>query len=272
MKSEFYVGYFDKAPKGVARFIRASMGFVFLAVIGIAWLIAGQQRGFIASTYEYDQEVVLSGLLISDPVPAIQVYLGRTNDQTPLMQTILVVQFGKKGGEALLKDLNNRWVSAKGHLIYFDGKTLIEITDPINIVTSDLPPPDLPALETPKTKYQGTVSLKGEIVDAKCFFGVMKPGHGKPHRSCAIRCISGGIPAVLRTKDKSGNPAYHLIIWESGSRKQLADYVGESVEVEGVEGEFYDWKVLKISDISSVVSLSSMEEPVLSRTLTLCFN
>ena len=27
-----------------------------------------------------------------------------------------------------------------------------------------------------------------------CFLGVMKPGRSKPHRACAVRCISGGIP------------------------------------------------------------------------------
>ena len=47
------------------------------------------------------------------------------------------------------------------------------------------------------------MDVKGEIVDPKCFFGVMKPGEGKPHKDCAIRCILGGIPPVLKVTDES---------------------------------------------------------------------
>jgi hypothetical protein len=51
----------------------------------------------------------------------------------------------------------------------------------------------------------GTQTLIGEIVDSKCYLGVMNPGALIPHRACAIRCISGGIPPVLlvRQSDRS---------------------------------------------------------------------
>jgi len=39
----------------------------------------------------------------------------------------------------------------------------------------------------------GTQTLVGEIVDSKCFLGVMNPGQLTTHRACAIRCISGGV-------------------------------------------------------------------------------
>lgn len=46
------------------------------------------------------------------------------------------------------------------------------------------------------------MTLEDEIIDPKCYFGVI-PGKGKIHRSCAIRCISDGIPPVLATTDKN---------------------------------------------------------------------
>ena len=45
----------------------------------------------------------------------------------------------------------------------------------------------------PSYQPLGAVTLTGEIVDSKCFLGVMNPGNLKPHKACAIRCISGGI-------------------------------------------------------------------------------
>ena len=58
----------------------------------------------------------------------------------------------------------------------------------------------------------GEHTLRGEIVDIKCYLGVMKPAHGKPHRSCAARCISGGIPPVLMVKDRDGDTNYLLLV------------------------------------------------------------
>jgi hypothetical protein len=50
----------------------------------------------------------------------------------------------------------------------------------------------------------GDVEFRGEIVDSKCYFGVMNPGRGKVHRDCAARCIAGGIPPALLVRDASG--------------------------------------------------------------------
>ena len=41
------------------------------------------------------------------------------------------------------------------------------------------------------------VMLRGEIVDSKCYLGVMNPGEGTVHRDCAARCLSGGLPPML---------------------------------------------------------------------------
>ena len=40
----------------------------------------------------------------------------------------------------------------------------------------------------------GPVTVSGEIVDSKCFLGVMVPGAGKTHKECASLCLRGGIP------------------------------------------------------------------------------
>jgi len=267
-RKEFYVGYFNQPPKGIRRFITSVVAFLVLITITLAWIIAYHQRGFIPSIYEYDQKVTLSGLLISKPVPAIQLNLGKSAKNAPLIQTIPIVAFGKKGGDQLVKALSGSLVIVEGHLIYHDGKTLIEIPNPDNIKSIGPRPLNFPQKKVINNGLEE--NFTGEIVDAKCFFGVMKPGHGKPHRSCAIRCISGGIPAVFRSIDSSGNPLYRLILLESNSPKILADFIGEIVEITGVEGEFYDWKTINIKTPSSIRPLSYTGTSNLSELISMC--
>ena len=44
----------------------------------------------------------------------------------------------------------------------------------------------------------------------------------------------------------------------------------ELIEIEGIEGAFHDWKILKVSDLSFIKPIVSIEGQVLSGTLTLC--
>ena len=81
----------------------------------------------------------------------------------------------------------------------------------------------------------GTQTLIGEIVDSKCFLGVMNPGALTPHRACAIRCISGGIPPVLLVRQTNGPALYFLLVSRDGRpvNKQVLNLVAEPVEITG---------------------------------------
>ena len=63
----------------------------------------------------------------------------------------------------------------------------------------------------------------------------MKPGNLKPHKACAIRCISGGITPVLCVRDESGNALYVMLAGENGEaiNKQVIPFVAEPVEMTG---------------------------------------
>jgi len=76
----------------------------------------------------------------------------------------------------------------------------------------------------------GYAELAGEIVDSKCYFGVMNPGRGKVHRDCAARCLSGGIPPALLVRDGAGSSATVLI---ANFRRELLDHVAEPVALRG---------------------------------------
>ena len=75
----------------------------------------------------------------------------------------------------------------------------------------------------------------GEIVDSKCYLGVMNPGRLASHRACAVRCISGGIPPILLVRQSGGQLLYFLLVSSDGRpvNKQVLDMVAEPIEITG---------------------------------------
>ena len=63
----------------------------------------------------------------------------------------------------------------------------------------------------------------------------MFAGQLTPHRACAIRCISGGVPPVLLVRQKDGPAIYLLLVSADGKpvNKQVLNLVAEPVEITG---------------------------------------
>src|SRR5262249_1257716 len=76
----------------------------------------------------------------------------------------------------------------------------------------------------------GEVQLTGEIVDSKCYFGVMNPGAGKVHRDCAVHCISGGIPPAFLVRDSAGNTVTLLL---ANWKRELLEHIAKPVTIRG---------------------------------------
>jgi hypothetical protein len=81
----------------------------------------------------------------------------------------------------------------------------------------------------------GPVRLRGEIVDSKCYLGVMNPGNGKVHRDCAARCISGGAPPAFIAADATGETRVLLLAGSDGRalNKEILSFVAEALEIPG---------------------------------------
>ena len=97
----------------------------------------------------------------------------------------------------------------------------------------------------------GTVTLTGEIVDSKCYLGVMNPGQGKVHRDCAARCLSGGIPPIFITTD--GREQFLLVGLDGRAlgRDALREFVAESITIQGRVLARGDSQLLEIDPRSS---------------------
>ena len=78
--------------------------------------------------------------------------------------------------------------------------------------------------------WTAVFQLTGEIVDSKCYFGVMNPGNGKVHRDCAVRCISGGIPPAFLVRDANGQTVTLLL---ANWKPELLNHIAEPITIRG---------------------------------------
>jgi hypothetical protein len=94
-----------------------------------------------------------------------------------------------------------------------------------------------------------SVSLTGQVVDPKCYFGVMKPAEGKPHSDCAIRCISGGIQPMFVIRDSRREEKYFILRDQDGEpiNDKILCYIGMPVELRGQLVKVDDWYIIKVN-------------------------
>jgi hypothetical protein len=246
---EFYIGWMQKAPVSFARFIKKYLLLLMLIVISLSVLLAMNQKKFSKANFEFGKATVVKGIYVSSPVPHLLV-----PDQNDYV-VVPLVGYGKHGAQGVMKDLalanhnsfDGKDISLKGTLLYGDGKILMQIDkndDPLVKVSNVTN--RLPVIETDK----GSVNLKGEIIDPKCYFGVMKPGEGKVHKDCAIRCILGGIPPVLKITNEKGENSYVLLTGEN-INERVKDFVAVPSQVSGHLKKYNDWEILEVSSIEN---------------------
>jgi hypothetical protein len=226
--NEFYVGYLPKAPAGIARRIKILIAIVLVVGAITAIAFAFVQRTFAPATFEYGKERTFEGVIETRPFPAlVTAGSGATDTQT---KRYLLVAMGKHGADSQVQPYAGRTVRLRGTLIYRDNQSMIELVNDSVAVGADMR--QVPA---PMTNL-GTFTLTGEIVDSKCYLGVMNPGNGKVHRDCAVRCLSGGIPPIFATSDFRGTPAILLLTDEAAKplpKQAFLNLVAQPVRARG---------------------------------------
>ncbi len=212
-ESEFYVGYLP-LPAGLKKTVRRLILALAFMVVALAAILIAGQNPFAASDFEFQQYREFSGTLLAEPYPAIAI----PGQGLPW----LLVGPGKhRAGD--FRELNGRAVKLKGERIIRGEDHMIELL-----------PGSLSAVgqgdSLPLSESLGEIQLTGEIVDSKCFFGVMNPGAGKVHRDCAARCISGGVPPAFLVRDSCGKTVTLLLAhW----KRELLDHIAEPVTIRG---------------------------------------
>ncbi len=184
------------------------------------------QLPFANSAFEYGKLRKFEGTIATQPYPTLLVARPGDATQEQKYSEYLLVAPGKHGADDLVAGLNGKHVRLQGQLIYRAGGTMVEVV-PGSIAATE----SVPSSEEP-TRDLGSVTVTGEIVDSKCYLGVMNPGNGKVHRDCAARCLSGGTPPMFVTTD--GNQL--LLVGPDGSaltHDALREFVAETLTIRG---------------------------------------
>ncbi len=225
---EFYVGYQRRAPDGLGRFLRRAVVALMVLATVVAVALASLQSDFDPGVFEFGVVRDFEGVILERPHPLLLVDRpGRAGGEA---SRFYLVAFGKHGADGEVAGLDGRRVRLRGSLVHRQGQTMVEVdagsVEPTGVAA---------AVARPGATDLGIQTLRGEIVDSKCYLGVMKPGRGKPHRACATLCIRGGIPPVLRVVTPGGEARHLLLTDATGGavNDRVLDLVAEPVEVTG---------------------------------------
>lgn len=231
MSDEFYIGWEAKAAPGVGKVVRKAVLVVLLLALIVPVVLALSQRMIGVSVFEWGNHKTFAGVLRLAPYPHLLVTRpGKVVGQQEFSTYCLVAPWKFGLNREALAAFDGKAVSLKGTLIYRGNQTMIEV------MLDSIQTTNAPAnASLPQPMPLGKQTLIGEIVDSKCFLGVMNPGQLTPHRACAIRCISGGVPPVLLVRQKDGPAIYLLLVSADGKpvNKQVLDCVAEPVEITG---------------------------------------
>ncbi|MEM1447535.1 MAG: hypothetical protein AAF957_03145 [Planctomycetota bacterium] len=239
---DFYIGWEGHAAPELARFTRAKVLALLAVGFVVAALVAATQQPFAGSRFEFGVVRSFEGRIEFVPYPTLVVRRpGEARGDVESESRWLLTVFGKFGADDAFEGMDGHRVRFDGSLIDRDGVTMVEVL-PATVEDDGAEAPTV-AFAAPTRE----VTLRGEIVDSKCYLGVMKPGNLKTHRACAARCISGGVPPVLLVRQEDGTARYVLLVDEQGGavNDRVLDMVAEPVEITGALSDLGGLELLR---------------------------
>jgi hypothetical protein len=243
-RDPFFIGWLPM-PRPYARVLVPLAGVTLVALVVSAWLVADSQRSPGDGTWGDDAPTTLEGVVYAKPYAMIRVPSPELGG-TP--KTVLLVEEGKFGAKDRAKPHDGQPVRVSGTLLARDGWQMLELrAGAEGLQPIDLPEPEVVALRRSPPRHLGRVQLRGEIVDAKCYLGAMKPGGGVTHRGCAVLCLRGGVPPLFTTKSNDGVIVNYLLTGNDLGPidDSIFDVVGVPMTVEAEVSEWDDLLVVR---------------------------
>jgi hypothetical protein len=227
--NEFYVGYLP-TPARQRRFLLVFLPVCALLAFALAAFVGAFARPTGDGVWDTGHEVTMEGELLATPFPMLRVVRA-----DGAIERVLLVEMGKHGADARVAPLvptdgTRVAAQARGFLIARGGQRMLELVEEKPITLGGTLPARVDA------RAIGTVEISGEIVDSKCWLGVMKPGDGKAHRDCATLCIRGGIPPSIICEAPDGTERRALVVGRDGTPlafDSLAPWIAAPVVIRG---------------------------------------
>ncbi len=250
-RDEFYVGYLPTMAPGLARRTRAVVTLGVLLMLGAGVVIAFSQHEYGPALFEFGTATTVRGHIVEQPYAQLVVQRpleGKAAGVSGESCYLLAAEW-KRGAGELVAGLEGAEVDVTGTLVHRGGRVLIEVPEGGIVLVDGAPPRDMALRDDDVLASATTMTVVGEIVDSKCWLGVMVPGSLKPHRACATRCIAGGIPPVLYVRSASGQElgsGFVLLVDADGGpvNDRVLDMVAEPVEITGEVRALGDLHVL----------------------------
>lgn len=240
-----YVGYLPM-PGDLRKPVLLIVLLICCSLVAAAAMMALTTRDAGSGSWETGHAVALDGELLCEPFPMLRVI--RDGHAT----RVLLVGMGKHGVQARCAAVGvQRMVRATGFRIERDGMLMLELLDDQDALV----PIDAPAMAGEAPADLGQLDLSGEIVDSKCWMGVMQPGDGTTHRACAQLCIRGGIPPSLVCQASDGSPRRAIIVAPDGRAmpfERLEAWIGMPVRVRGQAAVVDGMAIVRVESIEPV--------------------
>lgn len=245
-EDEFFIGY-KVIPEKLKRFYSPILVLLLAVTAFIGYSVASHQLPSGQGMWNSTEKVTLKGILSVDPYPILHRSI---KDNTNGTQSIMLVMTGKHAANNVSAKFSGNHVEVTGSPISRGGWHMLEIEAQADIKLIDQPATGLPDEKVLAVKVLGSVSLRGEIVDSKCFLGVMKPGSGPVHKACAEMCMLGGIPPMLVVRDKQNRKFGYLLTSSdrSSAALLLAGLAAEPVEIRGELQQQGDMLYIQLAD------------------------
>jgi nitrite reductase/ring-hydroxylating ferredoxin subunit/DMSO/TMAO reductase YedYZ heme-binding membrane subunit len=227
----FYVGYHPAAPGRYARFTRGVTAAILALAAGVAAALGASQESFGRGIFEYGRTREFTGTLVARPYPMLLVPRPGITGRDAAYSRYLLVLPGKHGAQTLAERHAGEPVRARGTVISREGGMMLELAG------ADFEPAQVggPSISPTAPISLGERTIRGEILDSKCWLGVMKPASGTVHRGCATRCLSGGIPPLVIVDDPSLPSSQVLLLDRNGAPAAawFRRYAGARVTLRG---------------------------------------
>ena len=238
-RDEFYIGYEPEMPPGICRAVTAAVALFAAAAIGAATLFTAVERPLAPSSFAFGESAEWARYLTFTPAPSLLVPAGDG------FERIWLVAPGKHGVEAVLDGAHEGWLRVTGSLITRDPWRMVEVA----AVDRDRPPAGAPPAPAREKGHGRRVTLRGEVVDSKCFLGVMNPGERTVHRDCAARCLSGGVTPLFVYTTPEGRTEIAVIVGANGRRpfELVNGRIGHPVELHGTLFTIDDVSVIRLN-------------------------
>lgn len=238
----FFIGWFPM-PHAYTRVLAPLTCVLVVLLAAVGAVLAWGQRSPGTGTWD-DAPTTVTGIAYDEPYAMVRV----PGEPGAPPRTILLVNEGKFGAKDRVMPHDGKPVRAGGTLLARAGQFMLELADGEGgLRAAELPEAEQATLRRTAPRIVGGVTLRGEIVDSKCYLGAMKPGGGRTHKGCAVLCLKGGVPPVFVARDE-GDALYLLTNADGGPLDPMYfARAGDDIRLAGVAEQWGDIRVLKVS-------------------------